>query len=194
MQHITDWLEKLGMSEHAQRFAENRIDFSILPELTDQDLKDLGVVLGDRRKILRAIAALASAPAPVIPPIPPACPRRRARKSEVLDVFWTWTYPSANNIRAWPSVLGPARFEMVGNAPRGCSGLRTNSKSADRGRYSYQGPKESLASALRFYIAQYFRNCNRPYYFLDVTHGTRRPRSQKRAISDTGRTTRPRAA
>jgi hypothetical protein len=44
------------MSEYAQRFAENRIDFSILCELTDQDLKELGVVLGDRRKMLRAIA------------------------------------------------------------------------------------------------------------------------------------------
>jgi class 3 adenylate cyclase len=58
MQQIADWLEKLGMSEYVQRFAENRIDFSVLRDLTDQDLKDLGVVLGDRRKILRAIADL----------------------------------------------------------------------------------------------------------------------------------------
>ena len=60
MQHMADWLEKLGMSEYAQRFAENRIDLAVLPDLTDQDLKDLGVVLGDRRKILRAIASLKS--------------------------------------------------------------------------------------------------------------------------------------
>ena len=58
MQQIADWLKKLGMSEYAERFAENRIDFSILPDLTDQDLKDLGMVLGDRRKMLRAIANL----------------------------------------------------------------------------------------------------------------------------------------
>jgi hypothetical protein len=38
MQQVTDWLEKLGMSEYAARFAENDIDFSILTELTDQDL------------------------------------------------------------------------------------------------------------------------------------------------------------
>ena len=44
MQQIADWLEKLGMSEYAQRFAENRIDFSVLPDLTDQDLEELGVV------------------------------------------------------------------------------------------------------------------------------------------------------
>ena len=57
MQPITDWLEKLGMSEYAQRFAESRIDFSVLRDLTDQDLKELGVVLSDRRNLLRAIAA-----------------------------------------------------------------------------------------------------------------------------------------
>ncbi len=62
MQNIADWLENLGMSEYAQRFAENRIDFSVLPDLTDQDLKDLGVVLGDRRKMLRAIAKLDATP------------------------------------------------------------------------------------------------------------------------------------
>ena len=49
------------MSEYAGRFAENRIDFSVLRDLTDQDLKDLGVVLKYRRKILRAISELAGA-------------------------------------------------------------------------------------------------------------------------------------
>jgi hypothetical protein len=58
MQQIADWLEKLGMPEYAQRFAESRVDFSVPPDLTDQDLEKLGVVLGDRRKMLRAIACL----------------------------------------------------------------------------------------------------------------------------------------
>ena len=53
--------KKLGMSEYARRFAENRIDVSVLPDLTDQDLEKLGVLLGDRRKILRAIANLEGA-------------------------------------------------------------------------------------------------------------------------------------
>jgi class 3 adenylate cyclase len=52
------------MSEYAQRFAENRIDFSVLPDLTDRHLKELGVALGDRLKILRAIREFPSA-APV---------------------------------------------------------------------------------------------------------------------------------
>src|SRR6516225_10098819 len=61
MQQIADWLEKLGMSEYAQRFAENGIDVAALPHLTDQDLKDMGVLLGHRRKMLAAIAELTSA-------------------------------------------------------------------------------------------------------------------------------------
>jgi class 3 adenylate cyclase len=61
MQAIADWLEKLGMSEYAQRFAENRIDLSVLPDLTDQHLKDLGIALGDRLKMLRAIRELSGA-------------------------------------------------------------------------------------------------------------------------------------
>ena len=62
MQRIADWLEKLGMSEYAQRFVDNAIDLSVLPDLTDQDLEKLGVLLGHRRKMLRAIAALGGAP------------------------------------------------------------------------------------------------------------------------------------
>jgi len=62
MQQIADWLKKLGMSEYVRVFAENRIDFSVLRDLTDQDLKDLGVVLGDRRKLLRAIANIDKSP------------------------------------------------------------------------------------------------------------------------------------
>ena len=57
MQQIADWLQKLGLGQYAQRFAENEIDISVLPHLTDQDLKDIGVPLGPRRKILAAITA-----------------------------------------------------------------------------------------------------------------------------------------
>src|ERR1700736_2558723 len=66
MQEIDDWLKRLGMSEYAQRFAENGIDLSVLRHLTDQDLKDIGVFLGHRRKILAAIAELAG----VVPTVP----------------------------------------------------------------------------------------------------------------------------
>ena len=65
MKGIAEWLASIGLSEDAQRFADNGIDLSVIRDLTEQDLKDLGVLLGHRRKILRAIAELDGvAPAP----------------------------------------------------------------------------------------------------------------------------------
>ena len=64
MRCVTEWLESIGLSDYAQRFAENGIDLSIVRDLTDQDLKDIGVLLGHRRKILRAIAELDHATGP----------------------------------------------------------------------------------------------------------------------------------
>jgi hypothetical protein len=43
MEEVADWLEKLGMSEYTQSFAEHKIDVSVLRDLTDQDLKDIGM-------------------------------------------------------------------------------------------------------------------------------------------------------
>jgi class 3 adenylate cyclase/predicted ATPase len=63
MQQIADWLKKLGLAEYGERFAENGVDISVLPHLTDQDLKDMGVLLGHRRKMLAAIGELRSQPA-----------------------------------------------------------------------------------------------------------------------------------
>ncbi len=61
MQEIADWLGRLGLVQYAQRFAENEIDVSVLPHLTDQDLKDIHIPLGHRRKILAAISEPAAA-------------------------------------------------------------------------------------------------------------------------------------
>src|SRR5262245_61929577 len=58
MKGIAEWLASVGLSEYAQRFADNAIDLSVVRDLTEQDLKDLGVLLRHRRKILRAIAEL----------------------------------------------------------------------------------------------------------------------------------------
>src|SRR6266446_605314 len=65
MKGIAEWLASIGLSEYAQRFADNGIDLAVIRDLTEQDLKDLGVLLGHRRIILRAIAELdGAAPAP----------------------------------------------------------------------------------------------------------------------------------
>jgi hypothetical protein len=56
---IAAWLRELGLERYEQAFRENDIASAVLPELTDQDLKDLGVSLGHRRLLLKAIRALA---------------------------------------------------------------------------------------------------------------------------------------
>jgi predicted ATPase/class 3 adenylate cyclase len=62
MRVIAEWLTSMGLEEYAQRFAENAIDLSVVRDLTEKDLKGLGVVLGHRRKMLRAIAELDGTP------------------------------------------------------------------------------------------------------------------------------------
>ena len=65
---IGGWLRSLGLERYEAAFRENEIDDTVLPSLTAEDLKDLGVgIVGHRRKLLDAIAVLradASAKAP----------------------------------------------------------------------------------------------------------------------------------
>jgi len=58
MQQVAKWLKSLGLDQYAQRFAENCIDASVLRDLTEQDLEKIGIPLGHRKKMLRAIAEL----------------------------------------------------------------------------------------------------------------------------------------
>ena len=94
MSTTAEWLTSLGMSEYAQRFAENDIDFTILLDLTDQDLEKIGVAsLGHRRKLLRAIANLEniekSAPAVTVAAAAPAAPlpQDSAERRQVTVMF-----------------------------------------------------------------------------------------------------------
>ncbi len=93
MQQIADWLQMLGLSEYAECFAQNDIDFAILGDLTDQDFEKIGVAsLGHRRKLLRAIANLEGAEkgAPAAPaPAPSATPRaaESAERRQVTVMF-----------------------------------------------------------------------------------------------------------
>jgi class 3 adenylate cyclase len=61
---VAEWLRKLGLEQYEPAFRENKIGADLLPSLTAEDLKDIGVILvGDRRRLSRAIAALRSMPA-----------------------------------------------------------------------------------------------------------------------------------
>ena len=56
MSDIAAWLENFGLGKYQQVFAENEIDFEVLPELTEQDFKDLDIPLGPRRKLLEELS------------------------------------------------------------------------------------------------------------------------------------------
>jgi hypothetical protein len=59
---VASWRRSLGLEQYEAAFRDNAIDDSVLPDLTDQDLEKLGVLLGHRRKLLRAIANLEAPP------------------------------------------------------------------------------------------------------------------------------------
>ena len=53
---IKEWLEEIGMVEHWEKFEANKIDEEILKEMTEDDLKDIGIdALGDRKTLMSAI-------------------------------------------------------------------------------------------------------------------------------------------
>src|SRR6185437_10196065 len=56
------WLVERGLGTHAEAFAANGVDWDILADLSEKDLEGLGLSLGDRKRLLRAIAALDDAP------------------------------------------------------------------------------------------------------------------------------------
>jgi class 3 adenylate cyclase len=112
MQQIADWLEKLGMSEYAERFAENDIDVEVLSELTDKDFDRLGVSIGHRRKMMRAIRELAASPVSAVTQRPAsattdaqAVPRDTAERRQVTVMFSDLVGSTALSARMDPEDL-----------------------------------------------------------------------------------------
>ena len=106
MPEVVDWLKTLGMSEYAERFAESDIDTSVLCELTDQDLKELGVSLGHRRKMLRAIAELvAVSPTQLQPALTEPKPKDTAERRQVTVMFSDLVGSTALSARMDPEDL-----------------------------------------------------------------------------------------
>src|ERR1700674_2039076 len=122
MQQIADWLEKLGLGQYAPRFAENDINFAILSDLADQDLKELGVSsLGHRRQLLRAIAELNTvekgelAPATAAPVTPQ--PHDAAERRQLTVMFCDLVGSTALSARLDPEDMR----EIVGAYRRSCA-------------------------------------------------------------------------
>src|ERR1700747_1033217 len=111
---IVVWLRSLGLGKYEAVFRENEIDDTVLPNLTAEDLKELGVIaLGHRRKLLDAIAALrneASAKTPSVDPAtassaPSAHSEDRAERRQVTVMFSDLVGSTALSTRMDPEDL-----------------------------------------------------------------------------------------
>ena len=104
------WLRSLGLEQYEAAFRENAIDLSVLPDLTDQDLEKLGVLLGHRRKLQRAIANLettakAASGAVGAPVTLDASPRDAAERRQVTVMFSDLVGSTALSARMDPEDL-----------------------------------------------------------------------------------------
>jgi class 3 adenylate cyclase len=109
MQQVADWLEKLGLGQYAQRFAENDISFAVLPDVTDQHLKEIGVSLGHRLQLIRAIAELPSrekdAAKTVAVTAASSAPQDTAERRQVTVMFSDLVGSTALSVRMDPEDL-----------------------------------------------------------------------------------------
>jgi class 3 adenylate cyclase len=108
------WLRSLGLEEYEAAFRENKVDAAVLPKLTAEDLKDLGIAaVGDRRKLLEAISALrgdkgataSSTDLATTPIIPSAHLEDRAERRQVTVMFSDLVGSTALSTRVDPEDL-----------------------------------------------------------------------------------------
>jgi hypothetical protein len=111
---VVVWLRSLGLGKYEILFRENDIDETVLPNLTAEDLKELGVAsLGHRRKLLDAIAALRSdasgktpsADVATAPSAPSVSPEDRAERRQVTVMFSDLVGSTALSARMDPEDL-----------------------------------------------------------------------------------------
>ena len=86
---IAGWLKGLGLAQYVSVFAENAVDIDVLFDLTEADLEKLGIPLGDRKRMLKAIAAYQqrSTPRTSMPAATVASPHSEAERRHLTVLF-----------------------------------------------------------------------------------------------------------
>src|ERR1700722_4764396 len=82
---VGSWLRSLGLGQYEAAFRDNAVDAEVLPELADGDLEKLGVLLGHRKRLIKAIAELA--PADKIVPPTSLAPSTTAERRPITVMF-----------------------------------------------------------------------------------------------------------
>jgi len=116
--NVRVWLRGLGLGRYEEKFRENKIDFDVLGDLTELDLRELGLPVGDRRRLRRAIAELGSAQAPTTrrrrAPVPPISTRslsqldsaeRRPITVMFCDLVGSTQLASALDVEDWRNLV-----------------------------------------------------------------------------------------
>jgi class 3 adenylate cyclase/predicted ATPase len=115
---IDGWLRSIGLEQYAQTFRDNAIDADVLRDLTDDHLRELGLPLGARLKLLRAIASLVtSEQQPASPEITPTAPRTDAERRQLTVMFVDLVGSTALSARLDPEDMR----EIVGSYHRSCA-------------------------------------------------------------------------
>ena len=102
---IDGWLRGIGLEQYAQTFRDNAIDADVLCDLTDEHLRELGLPLGARLKLLRAVAALSTGQTPISPEITTPAPRTDAERRQVTVMFSDLVGSTALSARMDPEDL-----------------------------------------------------------------------------------------
>jgi class 3 adenylate cyclase len=102
---IDGWLRGIGLEQYAQTFRDNAIDADVLCDLTDEHLRELGLPLGARLKLLRAVAALSTGETPVSSKDPTPAPRADAERRQVTVMFSDLVGSTALSARMDPEDL-----------------------------------------------------------------------------------------
>ena len=102
---IDGWLRGIGLEQYAQTFRDNAIDADVLCDLTDEHLRELGLPLGARLKLLRAVAALSTGQTPISPEIATPAPRTDAERRQVTVMFSDLVGSTAMSARMDPEDL-----------------------------------------------------------------------------------------
>lgn len=84
---LTTWLSGIGLGSHADRFVDNGVDWDVLFELTEADLRELGLSIGDRKRLVRALAVLRQARHPAPAPREATPPNLAAERRPIIVMF-----------------------------------------------------------------------------------------------------------
>ena len=121
MINLEEWLQQIGCGGYVDAFRDSGVTADLLTELTDADLKELGLTLGDRKRVIRAIAELESgAPQPAVRPARGGAPHAERRQLTVMFIDLIGSTGFANRLdpEVWSELIREYQNAVAGVVSR----------------------------------------------------------------------------